>query len=61
MYGQTVFGYLHGLCMNKAKILLLENKKVTEVANEVGYKNAQHFTAAFKKHNGILPRMLKGR
>ncbi|QEC78985.1 helix-turn-helix transcriptional regulator [Mucilaginibacter ginsenosidivorax] len=53
--GTTVFGYLYDLRMDKAKLLLKDGKPVREVAFEVGYKNAHHFTAAFKKKFGYLP------
>ncbi|MEO5911035.1 MAG: AraC family transcriptional regulator [Pelobium sp.] len=60
-YGTTVFGYLHDLRMEKAKILLCKDKKIIAVADEVGYKNAHHFSAAFKKYFGVLPSKLKGK
>lgn len=54
--GQTVFGYLNKIRMEKAYYYLSkENKSVNEVAFLVGYKNAQHFTIAFKKRYNILP------
>jgi len=54
--GCTVFGYLNKLRMEKAyHYLSNEKKNVNEVAFLVGYKNAQHFTAAFKKIYNILP------
>jgi AraC-like DNA-binding protein len=59
LYGKTVFGYLYQLRMEKARRLLLEDKKVADIAYEVGYKNAQHFAAAFKKYFGLLPRQMK--
>ncbi len=55
MYNNTVFGYLHEMRMEKACVLLTQNKKISEVAYTVGYKNAQHFTAAFKKRFGVVP------
>jgi len=53
--GTTVFGYLNDLRMKKADTLLKEGKLVKDVAYEVGYKNAHHFTVAFKKKFGYLP------
>ncbi|MEN0054645.1 MAG: AraC family transcriptional regulator [Mucilaginibacter sp.] len=53
--GTTVFGYLYELRMKKATSLLKEGKLVRDVAYEVGYKNAHHFTVAFKKKFGYLP------
>jgi AraC-like DNA-binding protein len=55
MYGTTVFGHLHNVRMKKACTLLLQKQKISEVAYTVGYKNAQHFTAAFKKRFGMVP------
>lgn len=55
VYGTTVFGYLHDIRMDKACILLKQKEKISEVAYAIGYKNAQHFTAAFKKKFGVVP------
>jgi AraC-like DNA-binding protein len=55
VFGTTVFSYLYELRMEKAKLLLKNGKPVREVAFEVGYKNAHHFTTAFKKKFGYLP------
>jgi AraC-like DNA-binding protein len=61
MWGTTVFGYLHELRMEQARQMLLEHgKTVGEVADQAGYRNAHHFTAAFKKYFGYLPSQLKG-
>ncbi len=61
LFGTTVFGYYNDLRMERAKHLLVsEEKRVTEVADEMGYKNPQHFTVAFKKKFGVLPKDLKG-
>lgn len=60
LFGHTVFGYISHVRMEKAKQLLLdEHKTVGEVADIVGYRHQQHFTAAFRKKYGILPRTLK--
>jgi len=54
--GHTVFGYLYKIRMEKAHYYLAKEKRtVNEVAFLVGYKNAQHFIAAFKKQYEILP------
>lgn len=59
VYGTTVFGYLTARRMELAKTLLLAKElKVAAVAQEVGYKYASHFTAAFRKHFGMLPNKL---
>ncbi|EHQ30771.1 AraC family transcriptional regulator [Mucilaginibacter paludis] len=56
IFGTTVFGYLLELRMEKAKTMLLSpGCTVSEVAHAIGYKNAHHFTVAFKKKFGYLP------
>jgi AraC-like DNA-binding protein len=46
--------------MEKAKeILSKRGMNISEVAYEVGYKNPQHFTVAFKKYFGYVPSKLK--
>lgn len=60
VYNEPVFTYLTKLRMEAAKQMLVnERKNVSQVAYEVGYKNPQHFTVAFKKHFGHLPSMFK--
>jgi len=60
MFGTTIFGYYNGLRMDLAKFLLLDGgKNIAEVSDEIGYKNPQHFTVAFKKKFGVLPKNLK--
>lgn len=60
MFGNTVFGYMSHVRMDRAKTLLLEGQhSIAEVSFLVGYKNPQHFTAAFKKSFGYLPSELK--
>ena len=59
VYGTTVFGFLTARRMELAKSLLLTHElKVAAVAQEVGYKYASHFTAAFRKYFGVLPNKL---
>jgi len=58
-YGNTVFGHLAQLRMEKAKLLLQSGLTVSEVADTIGYKNAHHFTVAFKKWFGLLPSFVK--
>lgn len=60
LFNDTVFGYISGLRMQEAKRLLLEEKMyVNEVADRMGYKYPHHFTAAFRKKFGLLPKDLK--
>ncbi len=57
LFGKTIFEYATELRMNKAKQLLHHSKKpIYEISELVGYKNSTHFTAAFKKIEGITPK-----
>lgn len=59
LYGTTVFNYIRELRMERAKQLLqYENLPVSAVSEQVGYKNPQHFTTAFKEKYGITPSQL---
>lgn len=60
LFDHPVYGYVLNKRMEKAKQLLLEKEmNIWEVAESVGYKNATHFTAAFKKIFGMLPKSIK--
>lgn len=60
LFGNTVFGYMNEVRMEKARQQLLEGQSsVADISFMVGYKNPQHFTAAFKKYFGYLPSELK--
>jgi AraC-like DNA-binding protein len=59
VFGTTVFGHLADLRMERAREMLSAEYTISEVAHEIGYKNAHHFTAAFKKKFGYLPSDIK--
>ncbi|MBW4687959.1 MAG: AraC family transcriptional regulator [Komarekiella atlantica HA4396-MV6] len=57
IFGTTVFGYLHGYCMEQAwQMLQTGTWKVKEVANMIGYNDLTAFGRAFRKKFGIRPR-----
>ena len=60
VYATTIFKYITRLRMETAKGLI-ENEKlsIAEASYDVGYKNPQHFTVAFKKYYGFLPSTIK--
>ncbi|MBU3027890.1 helix-turn-helix domain-containing protein [Zobellia galactanivorans] len=60
IFGASVTVYVQAKKMEKAQ-MLLDNTElmVYEVAEEVGYKNATHFSAAFKRHFGKTPKQYK--
>lgn len=60
VYGMPVFKYITALRMDYAKTLIIqEGASIAYAAFEVGYANPQHFTTAFKRTMGYLPRELK--
>lgn len=59
LFGDTVYGCLLHCKLEKARGCLLQGQMtIAEVADAVGYRHASHFTAAFKKKYGILPKQV---
>ena len=61
--GDTPINYLINLRMEKARQLLREkpNCSVQEIALQVGYDDAYHFSKLFKKHYGNSPSQYRAR
>lgn len=60
IFNESIFEYISGLRMEHARHLILDHDMlVTEAARTIGYKNPNHFSAAFKKHFGVNPSTLK--
>ncbi len=60
LFGTTVFGYIHAMKMQQARTLMEEaGYTVSEVASRTGYKNPNHFSAAFKKQFGLSPSVIR--
>ena len=56
-FGKSVFDYFREYRMQEAKILMEKTEtNVSQTAWQVGYVNVSHFSAAFKKRFGILPK-----
>lgn len=56
MFNTTIYDYVQEQRMLKAKLLLSSNNySVSAVAELVGYSSPSSFSAAFKKHTGVLP------
>ncbi len=62
LYSLSVMQFLTEVRLQKAKRMLLESDlSISEIAFSVSYKNPQHFTTAFKRKFGILPKSLRPR
>jgi len=59
-FGAPVYRYFQEKQMQLARELLIENKLlVKEISYKLGYENISKFSAAFKKHYGMLPSELQ--
>lgn len=61
LYGVSVHQYIIRLRLELAASLLSEGAAVSETAYQVGYGNVSHFSAAFKKQYGMLPKAYRKR
>ena len=60
LFGTSVFDYLLDQRLALGKSLLQEGGfRVNEVATRIGYKNANHFSTAFKQKFGLTPKDVK--
>ena len=55
--GESPINYLIKIRLEKARDILLKSSDSTikNIANEVGYEDAYHFSKLFKKYYGISP------
>ncbi|RCX18845.1 AraC-like DNA-binding protein [Anaerobacterium chartisolvens] len=58
LYGNTIFGYLKDIRLEKARELLDagHDMNINEIVNEVGYSNTGHFARAFREKYGVNPK-----
>ncbi|WP_087098422.1 AraC family transcriptional regulator [Nocardiopsis sp. JB363] len=54
-YGLPPHAYLNQLRVDRARALLLEGRRVGEVATEVGFADQPHLTRHFRRHLGVPP------
>lgn len=58
--GITFTDYLTNLRLKKAKQLLIENNlKIYEIAEEAGYHSAKYFSKVFHDHEGLTPNQFR--
>ncbi|MBO9203396.1 MULTISPECIES: helix-turn-helix domain-containing protein [Niastella] len=56
LFGKPVYQYFQEKQMELAKELLMENQLlIKEISWKFGYESTSKFSAAFKKHHGVLP------
>jgi len=55
LFGSTAYGLFQRERMQHARVLL-QTHNVTETASLLGYSNISHFSNAFRKQFGVLPR-----
>lgn len=58
VFGESIFALFQRERMDRARALLQQNG-VTETAVTLGYSNVSHFSAAFRKQFGVLPREVR--
>ncbi|WP_160712266.1 helix-turn-helix transcriptional regulator [Halodesulfovibrio sp. MK-HDV] len=57
LFGMSVFGFLKEYKLRKARMFFEDgDMNVSEVAWALGYTNLSHFSAAYKKRYGVLPK-----
>jgi AraC-like DNA-binding protein len=60
LFGKSIFEFIQELRMDYAQHLLREQDlQITEVARTIGYKNPNHFSAAFKRRFGFCPSAIR--
>jgi len=59
--GQPPYAYFLQLRIRKAKELLVRSSAATirEIAGQVGFRDASHFVATFRKHVGLTPEQFR--
>ena len=62
LFGTTIFGFITDVRLEEARQRIQDRSQpvsIAEIASLAGYKNPQHFTVAFKRKFGVLPKELK--
>lgn len=55
-YGCSILEQINRLRIQRAKVLMQENKLLKDIAQELGYDNPQRMNRAFHKYTGVTPK-----
>lgn len=59
-YQTTIYGYVTKIRMQKARDFLQKGERpINEISRFLGYHNPAHFSASFKKHFGVTPKLIQ--
>ncbi|SFS60228.1 helix-turn-helix transcriptional regulator [Lutibacter maritimus] len=62
IFGVTMSEYAKKVKMEKSEVLLINTQlTIYEISDAIGYKNATHFSAAFKKYFGETPMQFRNK
>jgi len=53
--GESATQYIRHFLMDKARVMLEDGYRVSEVSETLGFEYPQHFTRMFKKEYGVAP------
>lgn len=53
--GQNVTDYISGLRIEKAKEMLTDHGKISDISSALGYESQHYFSRFFKKYTGLTP------
>nr|WP_269203854.1 AraC family transcriptional regulator [Pseudodesulfovibrio alkaliphilus] len=57
LFGMSAFAFVQEYRLQRARRLFVEgDMNVSEVAWDIGYTNLSHFSSAFRKRFGVLPK-----
>lgn len=61
VFERTCFNYLRERRLEQSREMLAAgNVSIEEAGRAAGFRNASHFTQAFRKHYGVLPKNVRG-
>lgn len=59
LFGKSIFEFIGEMRMDYAQAQLRQGARVTDVARDLGYKNPNHFSTAYKRKFGTVPSQVR--